>query len=58
MTIQKAGWILAVLCCAGLFFLVSIEPVPTEPVMKPELREAPDFTLIMEGGSARQFYNK
>ncbi|WP_404404786.1 TlpA family protein disulfide reductase [Jeotgalibacillus malaysiensis] len=54
MTVQKlglAGWAFAVLCCAGLFFLVSVEPAPSEPAMKTALRDAPEFTLIMEDGT-------
>lgn len=54
MTIRKArlaGWAFAVLCCAGLFFLISVEPAPSEPVMKTELRDVPEFTLIMEDGT-------
>ncbi|MDZ5711505.1 TlpA family protein disulfide reductase [Jeotgalibacillus haloalkalitolerans] len=54
MMVQKmrlAGWTFAVLCCASIFFLISAEPVPSEPVMKPELQDAPEFTLIMQDGS-------
>ncbi|MFB1082310.1 TlpA family protein disulfide reductase [Jeotgalibacillus sp. JSM ZJ347] len=52
MRVQRlAGWTFALLCCAGIFFLISAEPVVVEPVMKAELKDAPDFTLMMQDGT-------
>ncbi|TFE03898.1 TlpA family protein disulfide reductase [Jeotgalibacillus salarius] len=51
--VRMAGWVFAVMCCAGVFFLISAEPGPEyEPVMQTlELNEAPDFILAMQDGT-------
>ncbi|KIL46538.1 hypothetical protein KP77_26650 [Jeotgalibacillus alimentarius] len=54
MSVQRlkaVGWTFAVMCCAGLFLIINIEPETSEPVMKEQRIAAPDFTLQLQDGS-------